>query len=239
MKLVSASISKPGGRDINQDAMGSLPPKSGLGCWVVADGRCGLASQSAVKVILENFAGNPAISQPALLRVMEWAQTKTLDLQSAHPVNRSIYASVAMFCSGGLSALWAHVGNVRVYVFRNGEIISQTKDHSIAQALVDSGKLTLPELRSHMERKSLLRTLGGLGGMHPTLPESRFKLQAGDLFLICTDGFWEHVTELEMQADWCKSSSLEDWLERMEMRILTDAPTDQDNYSAIALQAEP
>ena len=90
MKMVSASLSKPGGRETNQDALGCLPPESGLGCWVVADGRSEIASQSAVKVILENFAGNPAISQPALLRVMEWAQTKTLDLQSAQPMNRSV-----------------------------------------------------------------------------------------------------------------------------------------------------
>ena len=238
MKMVSASLSKPGGREINQDSLGFLPPESGLGCWVLADGRSEIASKSAVKVILENFAGNPAISQPALLRVMEWAQTKTLDLQSSQPMNRSVYSSVAMFCSGGLSAMWAHVGNVRIYAFRDGEIISQTKDHSIAQALVDSGQLKFAEIRSHQERKSLLRTLGGLGGMHPTLLEGRFKLQIGDLFLICTDGFWEYVTELEMQADWCKSSNLADWLERMEMRILSVAPTDNDNYSAIALMAE-
>jgi len=64
-------------------------------------------------------------------------------------------------------------------------------------------------------------------------------MQPGDVFLICSDGFWEHVTELEMQAEWCKSVSLEDWLERMEIRILQAAPVDYDSYSAIALQTQP
>ncbi|MFZ4703750.1 MAG: PP2C family protein-serine/threonine phosphatase, partial [Candidatus Methylumidiphilus sp.] len=228
-----------GGREINQDSVGCLSPDVGLGCWVVADGRCELVAQQTVQAILDNFAANPAISQPTLLKVVEWSQKKILDLQTAHPLNHSLYASVALFCSGGLSALWAHLGDVRVYVFRNGEILSQTKDHSIVQALVDSGQLTKTEIRGHKDRKGLLRTLGNLGGMHPAIPESRFKLQAGDLFLICTDGFWEYVTELEMQADWCKSPNLEDWLERMEMRILSAAPPDHDNYSAIALLAEP
>ncbi|MEI7869273.1 MAG: hypothetical protein WCI11_15400 [Candidatus Methylumidiphilus sp.] len=239
MKMVSASLSKPGGREINQDSVGCLSPDVGLGCWVVADGRCELVAQQTVQAILDNFAANPAISQPTLLKVVEWSQKKILDLQTAHPLNHSLYASVALFCSGGLSALWAHLGDVRVYVFRNGEILSQTKDHSIVQALVDSGQLAKSEIRGHKDRKGLLRTLGSLGGMHPAIPESRFKLQAGDLFLICTDGFWEYVTELEMQADWCKSPNLEDWLERMEMRILSAAPPDHDNYSAIALLAEP
>ena len=41
-----------------------------------------------------------------------------------------------------------------------------------------------------------------------------------------------------MLADWCKSSSLDKWLEYMEMRLLEAAPAGHDNYSAIALLAE-
>jgi serine/threonine protein phosphatase PrpC len=242
MKMLAATLSKPGGREINQDAVGCLPPGSGLGCWVVADGRCDFASQKAVELILNNFAANPAISQQTLLKVMGWAQQAFLELQTSHPINQSLTASVAMLCAGGLSALWAHLGNVRIYVFRETEILSQTKDHSIAQALIDAGKLKPEEVRWHKEgykeHGGLLRSLGSLGGMRPTVPEIRLKLKPGDLFLICTDGFWEYVTELEMQADWCKSASLEDWLERMEVRILSTAPADHDNYSAIALLAE-
>ncbi len=238
MKMSSASLSKPGGMELNQDAIGCLPPDAGLGCWVVADGRCELAAQQTVKVILDNFVANPAITQPTLLRVMELAQRKILNLQTEHPLNQSLSCAVAVFCAGGLSAFWAHLGNVRVYAFRDGEILIQTKDHSIAQALVDAGNLTSADIRGHKERAGLLRTLGRPGGMHPTIPDNRLKLQPGDLFLLCTDGFWDHVTELEMQADWCKSQSLADWLERMEMRILSAAPKDHDNYSAIALLAE-
>lgn len=234
--MLTASLSKPGGRKINHDSLGCLPTATGLGCWVIADGP---AAQQAIEIILDNFAANPAISQPTLLRVMEWTQKKILDLQASQPLNQSLSASVAVFCAGGLSALWAHLGNVRVYVFRNEEILFQTKDHTIAQALVTAGKLNRAELRMHKERNGLLRSLGSLGGMRPSIPEERFKLLPGDLFLLCTDGFWEHVSELEMLADWCKSVSLEDWLERMEMRILLAAPADHDCYSAIALMAKP
>jgi len=238
MKMASAFLTKPGGKEINQDAIGSLPAEAGLGCWVLADGRGEFAAQQAVKEILANFEANPAISQPVLVRVMEWVQKHVVILQSMQPSNVSLSSSVAILCAGGLSALWAHVGNVRIYVFRNGEIIAQTKDHSVAQALVDAGKISPAELRTHEERHILLRSLGNPGGMRPTVLESRFKLLPDDLFLMCTDGFWEYVTELEMQADWCKSEDLQDWLQRMEMRILLAAPSDHDNYSAIALMAE-
>lgn len=239
MKMISAFLSKPGGREINQDAIGFLPAKASLGCWVVADGRSELAAKQAVQEILDNFEANPAISQPVLVRVMEWVQKHILVLQATQQSNVSLSSAVAIICAGGLSALWAHVGNVRIYVFRNGEIISQTKDHSVSQALVDAGKLSPAEIRTHEERRLLLRSLGTPGGMRPSILENRFKLLPDDLFLICTDGFWEYVTELEMQADWCKSGDLHEWLQRMEMRILLAAPPDHDNYSAIALMAEP
>ena len=103
----------------------------------------------------------------------------------------------------------------------------------------EEGKLSKAEFRTHKTRHSLFRSLGSLVWTSPTIPENRFKLLPGDLFLICTDGFWEHVTELEMQADWCKSLNLKDWLQRMELRILLAAPPDHDSYSAIALMAEP
>ena len=239
MKMISAFLSKPGGREINQDAIGFLPAKASLGCWVVADGRSALAAKQAVQEILDNFEANPAISQPVLVRVMEWVQKHILVLQATQKSDVPLSSAVAIICAGGLSALWAHVGNVRIYVFRNGEIISQTKDHSVSQALVDAGKLSPAEIRTHEERRLLLRSLGTPGGMRPSILENRFKLMPDDLFLICTDGFWEYVTELEMQADWCKSVDLQEWLQRMEMRILLAAPPDHDNYSAIALMAEP
>lgn len=238
MKLISAVLSKPAGKGVNQDAIGSLPAESGLNCWVLADGRSPMAAQRTVQAILGNFAANPAISQPVLARALEMAQFKVLELHSLQEYHLSNSAAVAVFCAGGLSAYWGHVGNVRVYVFRNGEIIAQTKDHSISQALVDGGKLKAMELRGHKDRHALLRSLGTPTGMYPTILENRFKILPEDLFLLCSDGFWEYVTELEMQAEWCKSTSLEDWLERMEMRILLAAPSDHDTYSAIALLAK-
>ncbi len=117
-------------------------------------------------------------------------------------------------------------------------MIFQTQDHSVSQTLVNAGQIAPSDIRGHIDRRRVLRYLGQSAKIHPSIPADKFILQAGDLFLLCTDGFWEYVTELEMQAEWCKSSSLEDWLERMEVRLLNAAPEGHDNYSAIALMAE-
>jgi serine/threonine protein phosphatase PrpC len=104
--------------------------------------------------------------------------------------------------------------------------------------LVNAGEISAREIRGHGSRHRLLRSIGAPESMQPTLLENLFMLRPGDLFLLCTNGFWEHVTELEMQADWCKSANLAKWLERMEMRLLKTAPPEHDDYSAIALLAE-
>ena len=160
-------------------------------------------------------------------------------LQSQENSNREFKVSVAMFCTGGRSALWAHIGDVRIYAFRDGEMIWQTRDHSISQALVNAGEISSEDIRGHADRNRLLGFLGSRGKSHPTVLDTKFVFQPGDVFLMCTNGFWQHVNELEMQADWCKSLCLEDWLERMEIRILMTAPDGHDNYSAVALLVEP
>ncbi len=236
MRIVSATLSRPGDGENNADFIGSLVPESGLACWAVADG--GSAAQLAVKTIVEAFAANPAISKTILANAIEWAQRKILQLQAAQTPDGSPRASVALLCTGGRSALWAHVGNARVYAFRGGEVIFQTQDHSVSQTLVNAGQISPEDIRGHADRRRLLRYLGQPGMVQPTILEDKFVLEAGDLFLLCADGFWEHITELEMQAEWCKSSSLADWLERMEMRLLKAAPEERDSHSAIALMAE-
>lgn len=245
MRIVSATLSKPSGGKINGDALGYMSAEGAtgnVGCWVVADGQCGrsgggnLAAQASVLAILDGFAAHPEVSSDTLLQSLQLAQQEVLDLQEETSSNKSMRVSAAVFCANRQVALWAHIGNVRIYAFRNGELIAQTQDHSIAQAFANSGEIPPEELRSHGDRRRLLRCLGIQGTMHPDILADRFRLLPEDLFLICSDGFWEHVSELEMQADWCKSVSLEKWLEHMQMRLLKTMPTGYDDYSAIALR---
>ena len=58
---------------------------------------------------------------------------------------------------------------------------------------------------------------------------------SGDAFLMCTDGFWEYVTEAEMTVDLAKSYTPMEWLERMELRLIARAAAGNDNYSAMAV----
>lgn len=131
--------------------------------------------------------------------------------------------------------MWGHVGDSRLYHFRNGVVAFQTKDHSVPQTLVNAGDITKEQIRTHPDRNRILRAVGNPDGVKPTILDASRKIQRGDAFLLCTDGFWEYVTETEMAVDLAKSATPKDWLGWMELRLIGKVETGYDNYSALAL----
>jgi serine/threonine protein phosphatase PrpC len=117
--------------------------------------------------------------------------------------------------------------------------LSQTRDHSVPQALADAGEIDPTEVRGHPDRAVLLRTVGHPEGVQPTVSPAPVPLESGDALLICTDGFWELVTETAMAVDLAKSATPDEWLTRLEIRLLARARPGHDNYTAMALLVGP
>jgi len=91
------------------------------------------------------------------------------------------------------SLFWAHVGDSRLYVMRNGTLIRQTCDHSVVGELQRSGNLTENEARSHPHRNVLTRALGI--GEAVSVDRGVLQLKIGDRLLLCTDGLHGCVPE--------------------------------------------
>ena len=104
---------------------------------------------------------------------------------------------------------------------------------------VDAKQIEASKIRQHEDRNRLLRSIGGREEVRATIEEIPHEVRPGDAFLMCTDGFWEYVTETAMEVDLAKSATPSGWLRFMELRIREAAPADQDNYSAIAIFAAP
>lgn len=241
MKFTSAVLSKPGNSPFNTDSCGCLEESLSPSCWVLADGRShsnlgNRISSAAINGVLNTFKRNPAITPEIALKLLESAQheVSVLSSQLHNP-----QASIALLCSGGRSALWAHSGNVRLYVLRDGRILYQTQDHSATQSQLEAGHLQACEFNSHPDRRVLNRYLGCTPMPMPTIIKERFLIQPEDCFLICSDGFWEKLSEDEILIDWCKSGHPRIWLDHLEMRIQLQQTEELDSYSAIALQVEP
>ena len=116
-------------------------------------------------------------------------------------------------------------------------MVFQTKDHSVPQVLVSAGDIRPEDIRGHEDRNRLLRSLGNQDDFRPVIFENPFQVRSGDAFLLCTDGFWEYILENEMEELLSNSDSTAQWLQLMKKLLLSRAPKNQDNYTAIGIRA--
>ena len=96
----------------------------------------------------------------------------------------STTATVALF--DGTTLGMGHVGDSRAYLLRDGELRQLTKDHTFVQSLIDEGRITEEESRTHPHRNLILRALDGVHETDPDLFD--VELAPGDRILLCSDG---------------------------------------------------
>jgi PPM family protein phosphatase len=241
MQLEISALSKPGGRDPNEDALGFWS-EAGLCLCVVSDGAGGhgggdVASKLAVHTILGRFRESPDCTLQAVELALREANRAIIDRQRSGEAVADMRATAVVLAidAGRPAACWGHLGDSRLYVFRHGRVIVQTRDHSVVQRMVDAGYLRMDQLRHATERSRLFAALGHEENFEPALGEPAFPLEQGDALMLCTDGFWEHVDESDMEEALAQSKSAEAWLQRMESQVVARGGKGQDNYSALAV----
>ncbi len=85
----------------------------------------------------------------------------------------------------------AHLGDSRGYLWRDGELLRLTSDHTWVQSLIDEGRITEEEAKTHSHRSLLLKVLDGRHDNDPDL--TLYDVQAGDRILLCSDGLSSFV----------------------------------------------
>ena len=100
---------------------------------------------------------------------------------------------------GGL-AVWAHVGDSRLYRFHNGECKLRTGDASYIDHLMQTAKLAAESAQHHRHSKLLVNELGNSRKEPFIASGSHAGLDAGDSFLLCSDGLWHFFTDAELGA---------------------------------------
>ena len=236
----TATLSAPGGRTDNEDFLGYRMAKSS-GCWALADGLGGhrggqIASRLAIEAAISSFEENPTINEDALNTHIARANRAVLDRQTAEPELTHMRTTMVVLIASPDAAMWAHAGDSRLYRFRKGKIQEQTLDDSVPQRLVDAGEISADQIRFHEDRSRLLNSVGAREGVLASTRAMPGGPEPGDAFLLASDGFWEVVTEPEMENDFTGTSSSEKWIEKMEGRVKQRASAGHDNYSAIAVQ---
>lgn len=213
-----------GGDRSNEDSV-----YAGGGIYAVADGLGGhgngaQASAQAVRFLAEQESGD--FSPEGIQELFSGANSAVRELGGGLTTIAAGFVQDGRFTFG-------NVGDSRVYYFRGGRITARTRDHSVCQAEVESGQIDPEQIRGSENRAQLLKALGSSDTLEIQQTCEPIDIQPGDAFLVCTDGFWEHVHEREMEADLLKSRNSSEWLGHMLKRHIQAAHENGDNYSAV------
>lgn len=179
--------------------------------FLVADGMGGQlagekASEMAVELIPKkldqtlDFRNDP---QPKVLKAIdvavEQANGEIMALSQVDPDFHNMGTTIVMGVRVGDTLHVAGVGDSRAYLLRQGQIEQLTKDHSLAQALLDAGTLSPEEAAKHRYKSMLYRYLGCKEGSNGA--EARpIVLEPGDRFVFCSDGASEGVNIDQFKA---------------------------------------
>lgn len=241
LKLETAYLTDPGGRSRNEDACGYWSSEA-CGCWVVSDGAGGhgsgdMASRLVVSRILEAFSANPAISSDRAVELLRGANEAVIHAKRSGATKDDMHATAAMLLIDRErdEAIWGHAGDTRIYLFRDGRIAYCTRDHSLVQNLIDAGYGTTEMIRSHPQRSLLTSAIGSAEAIELSVAGTPLKIQSGDTFLMCTDGWWEYVDEADMLRLLDLASTPAHWLSLMSEALRAKVSTGNDNFTAVCV----
>jgi serine/threonine protein phosphatase PrpC len=213
---------------------------------VVADGLGGhaggeIAAQIAARLFIERFhqEAKPVIRNP--LRFLQDSMERAHAALGSYADQFSMLETPRTTCVACVvqagHAYWAHVGDSRLYLFRQGKLIGQTKDHSKVQYLVDQGVIDAEDVADHPDATRSFSCLGGVAD--PVIDLSRrTPLRNGDIIVLCTDGLWGVLSREEI-VTWLTSTPILKTAPQMMREAEQRGGADGDNLSAIVVRWGP
>lgn len=235
MKIDVDGYSDIGGRPENEDTAGFWKFKNGI-VAVVADGLGGqgdgkAASEIVCESLLRHEIEDGLPDRETIDRFFDQANQKLISRQqnSFHMKTTAVY-----LCVTEGQAIWAHIGDSRLYHLFDGQLSHYTLDHSASQLAVYMGEITRKDIPGHAGRSRLLHAMG-VQDEHPDVHDA-VPLQPGEhVFFLCSDGLWEYLSDEVIVNTWKKTKSIELFLEQIRREKNSRSPEDCDNNSAVVV----
>jgi PPM family protein phosphatase len=209
---------------------------------VIADGMGGYeggqeASRIAVETVQQVYEndlnGDP---QEALVLGLETAHRNIQSYAEEHPQFHGMGTTCTALSIVGRQLCYAHVGDSRLYLAREGDILRLTRDHSYVGRLVESGVVRLEDAESHPQRHILTAALGSGREVIPDIPERPTILADDDTLVLCTDGLWSLVGDQEILRTVQANSPAASCRALVDMALERGGP---DNVTVVVLRVLP
>jgi serine/threonine protein phosphatase PrpC len=231
-----------GSRLVNEDCV-AVREEGGFWCLVLSDGAGGhgngeVAAQLVVRRVVSGFRSRPPTDARDLSELLLDAHDAVVAGQrqmGSLNTRSAMHATVVMLLIDTKTgvALWGHVGDSRLYLWREGVLHCVTRDDSVLQSVLDTGVVDAERIKKLKNRGVLLAALGSAEEAQPHV-SGPVELQPSDAFLLCSDGWWGSLEPEDLSTVLSAASTPEEWLDGMSDLTTRQADPRQDNYSAIA-----
>ena len=169
---------------------------------------------------------------------MEYANLKVKEKQEETEKYSLMHTSLLIVISNYNSFLYGNVGNTRLYHLRGGYVISQSRDDTIAQLLVDENALDMNDMKYHRQRNDLLQAIGDFGKIKPNIIKNPVTLQENDMLCLTTIGFWENIDEREMEVEISRYPNKDSLLRSLEHKVMATTRESVENYTFALVNVE-
>ena len=221
MKIEFATYTNIGDCRVNEDTVAVID-KGSVKCFLLADGLGGhgggdIASAHIASVVESVVNKANALDERLIHQCFVQAQNSLLELQKKMNKEQALKTTLVMLLTDGM-----------------------TSDHSVPQMMLKMGKIKPEEVKHHPERNILLKVMG-TAWTEPAyeVDVNGKKIEKGDAFLLCSDGFWEWVEDSDMEKLVSLQASAENIVSQMGTLALKngmDKESERDNLSAILVR---
>jgi PPM family protein phosphatase len=234
LRIVEEAVRSDTGRQRhgNEDSYYARMP-----IYVIADGMGGaqsgeVASRIATEVFEEEM-GNGSPEEQLAERAQE-ANRRIFELAHQDASHSGMGTTLTGALLSGDEVAVVHVGDSRAYLLREGELRQLTRDHSLVEELRRRGQLTTEEAEGHPQRSVITRALGPEPDVE--LDVHTHQVRTGDVFLLCSDGLTDMLSEDRVQAVLNESPSLDAAVDRLVEEA--NVAGGRDNITVIAFRIE-
>ncbi|MCG7958738.1 MAG: protein phosphatase 2C domain-containing protein [Candidatus Thiodiazotropha taylori] len=244
MKYETAQCSLIGNRSMNQDRCLVMEAPDAI-LLALADGMGGHPKgEMAAQILMDNARkafltsrkpiSNPRFFLSGLMEMSHQQITAFGDRQEPpiEPRTTGVLCLVQEDC-----AYWAHIGDSRLYIMRDGVIHLRTDDHSYVEHLRQQGLISAAQVHTHKFRNYVTRCLGGNSNRPVAELSGPHDLKKGDVVLLCSDGFWGPLPERPMVDNLYKNNApLLNNISDLAKQAETKSNPESDNVTVVALR---
>ena len=172
---------------------------------IVADGMGGCeGGQFASRIAVESveqiyFSSADPNPQQRLLEGFRQAHARIQQRARENPGLRGMGTTMTAFALVGDHLYYAHIGDSRLYLLRQGMLRVITRDHSLVSRLVETGIVRAEDADSHPQKHVLTAAVGIAEEIQPDFSAEPVALEKSDVLLLCTDGLWGQVSDPELE----------------------------------------